>query len=353
MGKISQKEIEEYLGFKGEDFDFLVETAGKVRDKEVGNKVYLRGIVEITNKCIKNCYYCGIRKGNIGISRYFLEEKDAIDCVRFAVSQNLTSIVLQGGELKDKDFVFYVEKLVKRIKEINPSIAITLSFGEQDFETYKRWYDAGAERYLLRIETSDKKLYEKWHPESHSFEQRMKCLEMIKKVGYQTGTGVLIGAPMQTISHLASDIVFFKEFDIDMLGMGPYVIHPQTPFGKIYGDWFEKNRKNIFDLAIKMIAAARIVLKDVNIASTTALDSLNPEGRVYGLKAGANVIMPDITPMAYKRNYLLYKDKAGLYSSSAESLFSVLEIVKKSGLVASLGEVGTSPHFLKKRKNRF
>jgi len=349
MRKTSQKEIEEFLSAEANDFVSLLKLASEKRAEFVGNNVYLRGIIEITNLCSKNCFYCGIRKDNKNIVRYLLDEKDILDCVRFAIENKLGSIVLQGGELSGKDFVLFVENLVKKIKSFPSSPAITLSFGEQSFDTYKRWFDAGAERYLLRIETSDKKLYQKWHPESHSFEKRLECLEMIKKIGYQTGTGVLIGAPLQTVSHLASDIVFFKEFDIDMLGMGPYVIHYQTPFGKMYGDWFDKNKDNIFNLAIKMIAAARIVLEDVNIASTTALDSLNPEGRVWGLKAGANVIMPDITTDRYKKEYVLYKDKAGLKESREENVFSTLEKIKKSGLVPCLGKEGTSLHYLRKK----
>ena len=350
MGNVSQKEIEEYLTLSGEDFDLLIKKANAVRNTFVGNRVYLRGIIEFTNQCTKNCYYCGIRKGNKHLKRYFMKEQDILECVRCGYNMGITSIVLQGGELRGYNHATFVEGVIKEIKRLNPDIVITLSCGEAGVDVYKRWFEAGAERYLLRMETTSEKLYRKWHPEGHSFSERLKCLENLKKIGYQTGTGVLIGAPYQTVSHLAKDILFYKDFDIDMIGMGPYVIHHNTPWGSKFKLWFEERKREIFKLAIKMIAVARVVLEDVNIASTSALDSLHYKGRAIGLKAGANVIMPDITPPLYKGFYTLYENKPGLTLSLENSFNSVLKAIKEAGLVAGIGEDGTSPHYLKRVK---
>ena len=348
MRNISQKEIEDYLKSEGKDFDLLLNEADSVRRKYVGNKVFLRGVIEFTNECSKNCYYCGIRKGNLKLKRYFMSKEDILESVRFASEKGLGSIVLQGGELAGENYVAFVESLIKEIKKIDSNLMITLSLGEAGYDDYKRWFDAGAERYLLRIETSNSKLYRRWHPESHDFRKRLKCLEFIKKIGYQTGTGVLIGAPYQTVSDLARDVLFYKDFDIDMIGMGPYVIHLNTPWGEKYREWFEKERENIFLLSIKMIAVTRIVLGDVNIASTSALDALNKRGRVLGLKAGANVIMPDITLPKYKEFYTLYENKPALTSPLEESVKSILNIIETVGFSPALGEAGTSLHYIKK-----
>ncbi|BBB33244.1 biotin synthase [Thermotomaculum hydrothermale] len=348
MRNVSQREIEEMLKAEGKEFDLLIEKAGKVRRKHVGNKVYLRGVIEFTNKCSKNCYYCGIRKGNKSLKRYFMSKEDILKSVRFASEKGLGSVVLQGGELKGKQYVSFIEEIIKEIKRIDSSLMITLSLGEAGFDDYKRWFDAGAERCLLRIETSNSDLYKKWHPQDHKFEERLKCLENIKKIGYQTGTGVLIGAPYQTIEDLAKDILFYKDFDVDMIGMGPYVIHYQTPWGSEFKDWFERERENIFKLAIKMIAATRIVMKDINIASTSALAALHSEGRVIGLKAGGNVIMPDITLPEYKENYKLYENKPSLNSPLEQSLNSILLVIDRAGFIPAIGEEGSSLHYLKR-----
>ncbi len=351
MGNISLKEIEEYLLLQGEELEQLIEKADIVRKKVVGEKVFLRGVIEFTNQCTKNCYYCGIRKGNFSLRRYFMKKEDILKSAEFASEKGLGSIVLQGGELKGEDYVSFIEGVIKDIKKLDSNLMITLSLGEADYDDYKRWYDAGAERCLLRIETSNKELYKKWHPEDHSFYERLKCLENIKKIGYQTGTGVLIGAPFQTVSDLARDILFYKDFDVDMIGMGPYIIHFDTPWGIEFKKWFEKQKKHIFELALKMIAVTRIVMSDVNIASTSALSALYPEGRVLGLKAGANVIMPDITLPEYKKFYTLYENKPSLYSPLEESLNSILDIIKKAGLKAAIGEAGSSLHFLNRHIN--
>ena len=348
MRNVSQKEIEEYLTLSGKDFDLLIKKADAVRNRFVGNKVYLRGVIEFTNQCTKNCYYCGIRKGNKNLKRYFMKKEDILESVKFASEKGLGSVVLQGGELSGDEYVSFIEDVIKEIKKVDPEIMITLSLGEASYEDYRRWFDAGAERCLLRMETTNEELYKKWHPKGHNFSKRLKCLENIKKIGYQTGTGVLIGAPYQTVSHLAKDILFYKDFDIDMIGMGPYVIHYDTPWGSEFKEWFNKKKKNIFELAIKMIAVARIFLEDVNIASTSALSALHPEGRVIGLKAGGNVIMPDITNPHYKEYYRLYENKPALNSPLEESLNSILKTIEKAGLIAAIGEQGSSLHYFKR-----
>ncbi len=348
MRYFSQKEIEEMLSLPVPTAESIFDIAKKIKEKVFGSSVYLRAIVEVSNICDKNCFYCGIRRGNKRIKRYRITVEEIIKCVEFAVEKGIYSVVLQGGEVRSEDFVFFVEDTVKRIKKRFPFVALTLSFGEQDLDVYKRWFYAGAERYLLRIETSDSTLYRKLHPYDHSFSDRINCLYALKKIGYQTGTGILIGVPFQTISHLANDILFFKNSGMDMIGMGPYILHPDTPFGKTYKEYFEKGKDFIGFNSLKVMAVTRIVLKNINIASTTALDALMEDGRVKGLLAGANVIMPDITPLNVKKDYVLYQNKPDLHRPVEDSLKSVFKIIRQAGFSPALNDVGTSPYFLKR-----
>jgi biotin synthase len=277
-----------------------------------------------------------------------MSTNEIVNSAKWAYDSDYGSIVLQSGERSDKNFVDFVEKLLYKIKEVtNNKLGITISLGEQSKETYKRWFNAGAHRYLLRIETSNKDLYSKLHPKNHNFDKRIHCLKTMKEIGYQVGTGVMSGLPFQTIEDLANDILFFKDFDIDMIGMGPFIPHKNTPFAYLLKD-FESRKKQSLELGLKMIAVTRILLKDINIASTTALQALNDIGRELGLMAGANIIMPNITDTKYRGNYQLYENKPCLDENSTMCKDCLGERILKIGEEIGYKEWGDSPHFKKR-----
>lgn len=332
-----------------EELKKLYDAAYKMKMEMIGNKVYFRGIVEFSNICVKDCYYCGIRKSNKEVNRFIMEEKEILQSAQWAYDNKYGSMVLQSGERIDDEYSDFVENIIKKIKTIGDgSLGLTLSLGEQSIETYQRWYDAGAHRYLIRIETSNKELYTKLHPEDHSFEKRSECIDNLRKIGYQTGTGVMIGLPGQTIENLADDILFFKEKDIDMIGMGPYVVAKETPLGKEALNTKEERLRR-FELGLKMIAVSRLYLKDINIAATTALQALNPIGRELGLKAGANVIMPVITNLDHRKDYQLYDDKPCLDDNADHCKNCLENRIKSIGDEVGYGDWGDSKHF-KERK---
>jgi biotin synthase len=302
------EDLEYLLGTKGSELKTLFEKARETKRKEVGNTVYFRGLIELSNVCKKDCFYCGIRHSNTRVQRYNLTDIQVLEAAKFAFDNHYGSVVIQSGENSSQQFINRIEKLIKQLKKLSENkLGITLSLGEQTIETYKKWFDAGAHRYLLRIETSDKELYEKLHPIDHSFENRLKCLQNIKEIGFQTGTGVMIGLPFQTIKHLANDLLFLKNFDVDMVGMGPYLEHRDTP---LYEHkkmlWPIQTR---FEVSLKMVAILRIMMKDINIAATTALQAIDPIGREKAIDIGANIIMPNITPGNFRNEYALYDNK--------------------------------------------
>ncbi|MFH1664660.1 MAG: [FeFe] hydrogenase H-cluster radical SAM maturase HydE [Candidatus Omnitrophota bacterium] len=319
--------------------------AYRVKREYAGNKVYFRGIIEFSNICVKDCFYCGIRKSNSTVTRFSMPEEEIVEAALFADQSGYGSIVLQSGERSDELFVDFVESLIRNIKQkTDGRLGITLSLGEQSPDTFRRWYAAGAHRYLLRIETSNKELYERLHPEDHLYEPRLECLEVLRRIGYQVGTGVMIGLPYQSNEDLVNDILFFESHDIDMIGMGPYIVQENTPLADISDFNPERN----FVLGLKMIALARLRLKDVNIAATTALQALYPQGREEGLKAGANIIMPNITPVKYRNLYQLYEGKPCL-DENADVYRSCLEKrVRSIGEEIGYREWGDSPHFFKR-----
>jgi biotin synthase len=283
----------------------LRERAYRTKLDEAGPVVYTRGLIEISNACIKNCLYCGIRRDRT-IVRYTLTRSEIVDCARLADSRGLASIVLQAGERQDPRWVQFIEEALHDLHAATGHrLHVTLSLGEQSCDTYRRWKLAGAHRYLLRIETSNRTLYEQWHPADHSFDTRLQCLRDLRDLGYQVGTGVLIGAPGQTLEDLADDLLFFRDLDVDMIGMGPYVLHRDTPMGELPVESDEHRAA----LMLRMIALARLMLRDVNIAATTALSTLRRDGREQGLLHGANVVMPNITPMTHRADYDLYEGK--------------------------------------------
>ena len=288
--------------------------ANNIRNQYKKNYVHLRALIEFTNICKCNCLYCGLRCENKNIKRYRLSEDEILNCVENAVKQEYKTIVLQGGE----DAFWTQEKLCSLIKKIkNYDVALTLSIGEKSFEEYKAFKEAGADRYLLRIETTDKQLYKQMHP-NMSFKNRIRCLKDIKRLGYEVGTGVLVGLPNQSIESLADDILFFKKIDADMVGIGPFIPHPDTPLAK--------ENQNNFDLALRVMALTRIILPNANIPATTAMETLKKNGRIIALNSGANVVMPNFTDINYCKNYEIYPNKASLTS---------IEEIKKIGRVIS------------------
>ncbi|MDD5698143.1 MAG: [FeFe] hydrogenase H-cluster radical SAM maturase HydE [Victivallaceae bacterium] len=322
--------------------------AYRIKLNRVGGKVFFRGIIEFSNRCAKDCFYCGIRKSNKKVVRFRMTEDEIVNTGHWAWRNRYGSIVLQGGEIESPEYAAFVERVITRLKtETGGGLGITLSLGEQTPEVYERWFKAGAHRYLLRIETSNEQLYRQLHPADHSFRRRLECLRTIRNIGYQTGTGVMIGLPGQTVDDMVNDLLFFEREDIDMLGMGPYIIHRDTPLAKLAGEF---DREKQFQLGLKMIAAARIYLRDVNIAATTALQALNPEGRELGLQAGANIIMPNITAVAYRPAYQLYEGKPGLNESSGlcrDRLQNRIENIRET---IGYDEWGDSKHFFSRTK---
>lgn len=339
------------LKAEGKDKELLFSRSVEIKKQQVESKVYFRGLIEFSNICRKDCLYCGIRKSNTEIKRYNASDEEIMEAVNFAFKSRYASIVLQSGELNTISFTERIENLLKEIKnQTNDQVRVTLSLGEQSESTYKRWFDAGATRYLLRIETSNPELYQKLHPadDIHSFEQRLNCLKYLKKIGYQTGTGVMIGLPFQTTNDLANDLLFFKEINIDMVGMGPYIEHSNTPL-YMYRNTLV-SLKERFNLTLKMIAVLRLMMKNVNIAATTALQTIDKMGREKALKIGANVIMPNITPGIYRDHYELYQNKP-CTDENADDCTQCLEArVKMSGQEVAWGEWGDSKHYLERNK---
>ena len=280
---------------------------------------------------------------------------EIIKMAKWAYENNYGSVTLQSGERQDKNFEKFVKDMILDIKEVSEGkLGLTLCLGEQTEDIYREWFEAGGHRYLLRIETTNEELYKVIHPDNniHSFQKRVDCLKTLKKIGYQVGTGVMIGLPGQTEEDLVNDILFFEKMDIDMIGMGPYVVHKDTPLGKdvINNDLnTEEEKYKRFVLGLKMIAITRLYLKDVNIAATTALQALNPLGRELGLKAGANILMPIITIEEHREKYQLYDNKPCIDDNAEECKACLTGRVSSIGDIVGYGEWGDSPHF--KRKN--
>ena len=327
-----------------EDTSELFSTAYELKCRHVGKVVSLRGLIEFSNQCSKNCYYCGIRRGNTLVKRYHLSEDDVVRMARWSFEQGYGSVVLQSGELESEANTAFVERVLKRIREFGgDEFGVTLSLGEQTEEVYRRWFEAGAHRYLLRIESSVPALYASLHPADHSHARRTECLRVLKKLGYQTGSGVMSGLPGQTLDDLAHDIEFYHALDLDMIGMGPYIPHTETPLGKDI-KFTPEYAKRQLDLALKMIAVTRLYLHDVNIAATTALQALDERGREQGLLAGANVMMPNVTDTEYRQSYRLYENKPCLDENSAKCRNCLKWRVLSIGETINWGHRGDSPH---------
>lgn len=275
----------------------LFAAADRVRQRYVGEEVHLRGLIEFTNICKQNCFYCGLRRDNRNVTRYRLEPAEIIDLAEKAWSYGYRTVVMQSGEgdcYSDTE----MEQVLRAIKAVG--FAITLSIGEKSTAQYEAYKQAGADRYLLRIETTDRELYNRLHP-GMDFDNRVRCLQDLKNLGYEVGTGCLVGLPGQTDASLAEDILFFQSLDADMIGIGPFIPNADTPLADAEGGSFAK--------ALKVMALTRLLLPDANVPATTAMETLNKEGRLIALKSGANVVMPNVTEGDYRRLYQLYPGK--------------------------------------------
>lgn len=352
--EFSKDDIVTLLGIKDKDeVEKLRLAAYNLATEVVGENVYYRGIVEFSNICALDCYYCGIRKSNSEVERYFLTEEEVVDAALWCGEVGYGSAVLQSGERKDSQFVSFVESTLKKIKEksisekIPKGLGITLSVGEQSREAYQRFFDAGAHRYLLRIESTNEELFNSLHPDGQSLAERKKCLGYLKDVGFQVGTGVMIGVPGQTLEMLADDIAFFKDQDIDMIGMGPYIVHEKAAMV----DRGMLEQDELLQLAFNMIAVTRLVLRDANIASTTALQALVSDGREVGISYGANVTMPNLTPTEVRKNYQLYEGKPCVDEGRADCRGCLQRRVESVGRKVGWDNWGDSIHF-EKRVNK-
>lgn len=296
MENLSREKIIEILKDESQN-DELFSLADKIRKEYVGDEVHLRGLIEFSNICKRTCKYCGLRCENKNLERYRIPPEDIIFYAQKAVDMGYKTLVLQSGEdeFYSRDIMC---NIIEKIK--NFDVALTLGVGEKSYEDYKAYKDAGADRFLLRIETTDRNLYEKMHP-NMSFDNRLRCLRDLKTLGYEVGTGCLVGLPGQTVESLADDILFFKEIGADMIGVGPFISHPQTPL--------KDSENGNFNLALKVMALVRILLKDINIPATTAMETLNPNGRIIALQSGANVVMPNVTTTEYRAKYEIYPGK--------------------------------------------
>ncbi len=324
-------------------WDELLRSADLCRRARIGNTVFLRGLIEFSNFCDCNCLYCGLRKNNVQINRYRLSGDQVMDIARQAYKQGFHSLALQSGEVNGTTEFNYILDLVKAIKEFSSrgefgSLGLTLSIGELSYQQYKQLWEAGAHRYLLRIESSDPILFKKIHAPDQRFERRLECLDGLKDIGFQVGTGVMIGLPGQTYEHLARDLEFFQERDIDMLGMGPYIPHPATPLARLSGDIIS----NPYSTTIKMMALARLMMPDINMVASTALQTINPDGLKMGLKAGANIVMPVLTPEENRHNYSLYANKA------FKNLEKLSQEIEQSGYQLTRWEWGDSLHYYRR-----
>lgn len=298
-------------GCDAEILRYINKQAQEVALLHFGNKIYIRGLIEISNCCRNNCYYCGIRKGNPNIERYRLSRESILNCCKQGYELGFRTFVLQGGEdpaLTDDQ----IEMTVARIRQEYPDCAITLSLGEKSREAYERFFRAGANRYLLRHETYNEPHYRQLHPAEMSGKQRLQCLADLKEIGYQTGTGIMVGSPGQTVEHIIEDLLFIEKLRPEMIGIGPFLPHHDTPFAE--------HPSGTVEQTILLLSIFRLMHPAALIPATTALATLIPDGRERGILAGANVVMPNLSPREERKKYELYNDKASLGAESAEGL---------------------------------
>ncbi|MBM3331118.1 [FeFe] hydrogenase H-cluster radical SAM maturase HydE [candidate division WOR-3 bacterium] len=326
---------------------FLWEEADRVRREQVGDEVHLRGLIEMSSFCRRDCHYCGIR-GSRKIERYRMSEEEVMECVRIAQRLEYGTVVLQSGEDHGltSDFITH---LVRRIKSETP-LAVTLALGERSLEELAAWREAGADRYLLKHETSDPELFRRIHPDcSTEVSDRIALLKAAKEMGYEAGSGVMVGIPGQTYESLADDIMLFRDLDLEMIGCGPFVPHPDTPLGQMTND--ESRMTNVRaqvpatdTMTTKVVALTRLLCPDANIPSTTALATINRErGREMGLERGANVWMPNLTQPRYRALYEIYPGKAKVIDTAEEFQKNLLATLERIGRVPGKGPGGRLP----------
>lgn len=332
-GKVLSREELIYIISEGEnkDWEYLFERARAVRDKAYGRKVFMRGLIEISNICKNDCLYCGIRKSNPHAERYRLNKQQILDCCAAGYELGFRTFVMQGGEDP-----WYTDEImidiISSIKARYPDCAITLSLGEKSYETYKAYFDAGADRYLLRHETANEEHYKKLHPKEMSLRERKQCLYNLKEIGFQTGCGFMVGSPYQTAECIAEDLMFIRELDPQMVGIGPFIPQKDTPFGG--------EKPGTLEQTLRLLAIIRLMLPNVLLPATTALGTIHPEGRELGIMSGANVVMPNLSPLDVRKKYLLYDNKICTGDEAAECCRCLRNRMSKIGheLVVSRGD---------------
>ena len=302
--------------------EYLFEQAREVCKEHYGQHIYIRGLIEFTNYCKNDCYYCGIRRSNVNASRYRLSKEEILDCCHHGYELGFRTFVLQGGE--DGYYTdAYLTDIVRSIKDKYPDCAITLSVGERSYESYKQLYEVGAERYLLRHETANEAHYRSLHPQQLSIANRKACLQSLKDIGYQVGAGFMVGSPGQTAEHLAEDMLFLKELNPQMVGIGPFISHKDTPFSK--------ETSGSLELTLYMLGLLRLMLPKVLLPATTALGTIHPEGRELGILAGANVVMPNLSPVDVRNKYSLYDNKLHSGDEAAECVANLKNRIESIG----------------------
>ncbi len=327
---LSQNEWEQVISADFE-LDGLFQRAGEARKSVYGSKVFARGLIEISSYCKNDCYYCGIRRSNHNAQRYRLTKEEILMCCAQGYALGFRTFVLQGGEnpyhTKER-----ICDIVSSMKKSYPDCAVTLSLGERDEETYRAWHEAGADRYLLRHETADELHYEKIHPKSMRYQNRMNCLEILHRIGYQTGCGFMVESPYQTAHCLAKDMQFITAFQPEMVGIGPFIPHRDTKY--------KNQRQGSLKQTLKMIALTRLALPHALIPATTALGTIDPRGRELGLCAGANVVMPNLSPEQVRGKYALYDHKLCTGKEAAEGISHLAQSIRSVGyhLVCDRGD---------------
>jgi len=323
---LTRNEYTQLLTCTNEAATLLHQHARAAANSIYGNKIFIRGLIEFTNHCKQNCYYCGLRNANKNLERYRLSIEQVLECCRLGYEQGFRTFVMQGGE--DDFFTDDVLcDIISTIKHTYPDNAITLSIGERTRESYQRLFDAGADRYLLRHETATDAHYAKLHPPHMSLENRKKCLRTLKEIGFQVGCGFMVGSPGQTLEHIVDDLHFVIELDPAMVGIGPFIAHTATPFAGV-----ETSLANVqLQLTLNTLAILRILKPNLLLPSTTALGSIHPQGRELGILAGANVVMPNLSPPNTRKKYLLYENKIGTEDNPANS---------RATISARLAEIG-------------
>ena len=334
---LTAEEFHRLLANRSEETDqYARELANQVRQEVYGNKIYVRGLIEFTNYCKNDCYYCGIRRSNPNAKRYRLTEDEILACCENGYELGFRTFVLQGGE----DPYYNDDRMVDIVKKIRagyPDCAITLSIGEKSYESYKRFREAGADRYLLRHETANDAHYRKLHPEEMSLAVRKQCLYDLKELGYQAGAGFMVGSPYQTAENLADDLIFLQKLRPHMIGIGPFIPHHDTPF--------KEEPAGSVELTLVLLAVLRLLFPHVLLPATTALGTLAPGGRLLGIKAGANVIMPNLSPQNVRGKYLLYDNKLHSGAEAAEALNELQREVASIGyrIVSARGDYTEEP----------